>query len=48
MDYYSLNTYFKYFKGLEPPILDETWGLEDIHKLNESKEGNINLPNSHQ
>lgn len=21
--------------GLEPPILDETWGLEDIHKLHD-------------
>ena len=28
--------------GLEPPILDETWGLEDIHNLHESEEGNIN------
>ena len=26
--------------GLEPPILDETWGIEDIHKLHESEEGN--------
>ena len=26
--------------GLEPPILDETWGLEDIHKLHEHEEGN--------
>ena len=29
--------------GLEPPILDETWGLEDIHKLHESEEGNIDF-----
>ena len=28
-------------EGLEPPILDETWGLEDISKLHESEdEGN--------
>ena len=28
-----------YLIGLEPPILDETWGLEDVHKLHESEEG---------
>ena len=29
-------------EGLEPPILDETWGLEDIHKLHEDgKFGNF-------
>lgn len=28
-------------EGLEPPILDETWGLEDISKLHETEdEGN--------
>ena len=26
-------------EGLEPPILDETWGLEDIHKLHEDEDG---------
>ena len=26
-------------EGLEPPILDETWGLEDIHKLHETEFG---------
>ena len=26
--------------GLEPPILDETWGIEDIHKPYEPEEGN--------
>lgn len=25
-------------EGLEPPILDETWGLEDIHRLHEQEE----------
>jgi len=25
-------------EGLEPPILDETWGLEDLRKLHESDE----------
>ncbi len=25
--------------GLEPPILDETWGLEDIKKLHEPDHG---------
>ena len=24
-------------EGLEPPILDETWGLEDIQKLHETE-----------
>jgi len=32
--------------GLEPPILDETWGLEDIHKLHESEEENSDEPRS--
>ena len=27
--------------GLEPPILDETWGLEDLTKLHEEDEGNL-------
>ena len=27
--------------GLEPPILDETWGLEDLTKLHEDDEGNV-------
>lgn len=31
-------------EGLEPPILDETWGLEDIHKLHESEEENSDEP----
>ena len=26
-------------EGLEPPILDETWGLEDVRKLHETDEG---------
>lgn len=26
-------------EGLEPPILDETWGLEDIQKLHEQESG---------
>lgn len=31
-------------EGLEPPILDETWGLEDLRKLHESEdEGNSNI-----
>ena len=30
--------------GLEPPIIDETWGLEDIKKLHENEsEGNVHL-----
>ena len=28
--------------GLEPPIIDEKWGLEDIRKLHEP-EGNFNI-----
>ena len=28
-------------EGLEPPILDETWGLEDVRKLHETDEGMI-------
>ena len=28
-------------EGLEPPILDETWGLEDVRKLHETEEGMI-------
>jgi len=31
-------------EGLEPPILDETWGIEDIHKLHESEEENFDEP----
>ena len=31
-------------EGLEPPILDETWGLEDLRRLHESEdEGNSNI-----
>jgi len=30
-------------EGLEPPILDETWGLEDISKLHESEDEELPL-----
>jgi len=30
-------------EGLEPPILDETWGLEDLRKLHESEDEEIPL-----
>ena len=28
-----------YLIGLEPPILDEIWELEGVHKLHESEKG---------